>query len=261
MISNQAADETMGHTNSSQKTKLTWLRRLSPGSMLFVIGEFSFYGIFRCPFAIPYVSCANCPVIQCPGRWMVYPFWIILGLSTILFGRSFCGWACPGGLISGLLSKITQTGKKIRGKIDKKLHLMKYVVLMASLFIWLFMSNPRWAIPIRTGEFLKSVSLTFQHADNLWLTRTSVVLALIVIGGLLGNLWCRYLCPTGGLLEAMRKPGLFQFRKSEDCNNCGLCRNVCEFSTEPEGHNCTNCGECKNTCPSNAIYFGKSIKR
>ena len=56
------------------KSKLKWIRRMSQTAMLFVIGEFGFYGIFRCPFAVPYVSCAGCPVVQCPGRWMVYPF-------------------------------------------------------------------------------------------------------------------------------------------------------------------------------------------
>jgi polyferredoxin len=249
--------ETEKQINKIQKIKLAYLRRLSQTLMLFVIGEFSFYGIFRCPFTIPYISCVNCPVIQCPGRLLIYPFWIFLGISAILFGRSFCGWACPVGLISSLISKFTSIGKKIKIKSDKKLHMIKYFVLLVTLFIWFVMLNPRWAIPIRTGEFLESVSLTFQHADNLWVIRTSVVLILIFIGGLFVNLWCRYICPTGGILETMRKFGLFQFRKSKDCNNCGLCRNVCEFSTEPERYNCTNCGKCKNSCPSNAIYFGK----
>lgn len=247
--------------NASQKTKLTWIRRFSQTGMLFAIGEFSFYGIFRCPFAIPYVSCANCPVVQCPGRWMVYPFWIVLGISTLLFGRAFCGWACPGGLISGLLSKLSTIGKKIKRKIDGKLHLLKYPALATSVFIWLWMSNPRWAIPIRIGEFWGAVGLTFQHANNLWLIKTVSVLAFIVLGGVAGNLWCRYLCPTGGALEALRKVGLFQFRKSKDCSHCGLCINICELSTEPDSFNCTNCGDCKNLCPSNAIYFGRPVKK
>ncbi|MBW1887473.1 MAG: 4Fe-4S binding protein [Deltaproteobacteria bacterium] len=246
---------------TKQKTKLTWIRRLSQTAALFVIGEFSFYGIFRCPFAVPYVSCANCPVIQCPGRWMVYPFWLALGVSTILFGRSFCGWACPGGFVSGLLSNLSTIRGKLKGGLNRKLHLLKYPTLAASLMIWFWMSNPRWAIPIRTGEFWGSVTLTFQHANNLWLIRTFCVLALILLGGVAGNLWCRYLCPTGGALEGVRRFGLFQYRKSSECNQCGLCSEVCEMGTQPESYNCTNCGDCTSSCPSNAIYFGRAGER
>lgn len=237
--------------------KLTWIRRLSQVAMLFVIGEFSFYGIFRCPFAIPYVNCAACPVIQCPGKWMVYPFWISLGISAILFGRGFCGWACPGGLVSGVLSNLSSIGKKTRKGTDGKLHLLKYLTLAATLLVWLWMSNPRLAIPIRTGDFWESVSLTFQHANNLWLIRSIGVLVLLVVGGVFGNVWCRYLCPTGGALEILRNLGLFQFRKSKKCDHCGLCSKICEMSTEPDSFNCTNCGDCKNICRSNAIYFGR----
>ncbi|MCK5423045.1 MAG: 4Fe-4S binding protein, partial [Deltaproteobacteria bacterium] len=75
-----------------------WKRRLTQCAFLVFLGEFSFYGIFRCPFAVPYVSCGNCPVIQCPGRKLWLAFWIILPVSAIIFGRAFCGWACPGGL-------------------------------------------------------------------------------------------------------------------------------------------------------------------
>ena len=237
--------------------RLKWIRRFAQTCMLFVIGEWSFYGIFRCPFAIPYVSCEGCPVIQCPGRWMVYPFWIALGISAIFFGRAFCGWACPGGLVSGLLSNLLNSGKKIKKGIDAGLRILQYPVLAACLMIWLLLSNPRWAIPIRTGEFWGSVRLTFQHADNLWLVRSLVVLGFILIGGIAGNLWCRYLCPTGGALALLRRFGLFQFRKSSACNDCVLCSKGCEMNTVPESAGCTNCGDCINTCPSNGIYFGK----
>ena len=243
----------------SKKIKLIYLRRLSQITMLFVIGEFSFYGIFRCPFAEPYLSCTHCPVVQCPGRRMFLPFWILLAISTVLFGRAFCGWACPGGLISGILAKVSSIRKRFTQKIEFFFLLFKlnYLTLVVCLFVWLWMANPRWAIPIRIGEFWQSVSLTFQHANNLWLIRTIGVLAFILLGALFGNLWCRYLCPTGGILESLRKIGLFQFRKSDKCNDCHLCKEVCELNTEPENHNCNNCGDCKNVCPPKAIYFGK----
>ena len=46
-------------TSLSEKKKilpLTALRRLSQAVLLGTLGQWSFYGIFRCPFLVPYVS-------------------------------------------------------------------------------------------------------------------------------------------------------------------------------------------------------------
>lgn len=92
-----------------------WKRRLVQLVSLGIIGEWSFYGIFRCPFAVPYIGCGNCPVIQCPGRSLWMWGWILIGLSAVLFGRVFCGWVCPGGLVSEILSM----GAFFKNKINR----------------------------------------------------------------------------------------------------------------------------------------------
>ncbi len=78
--------------------------------------------------------------------------------------------------------------------------------------------------------------------------RATTRLPLLAAGGVFGNLWCRYLCPTGGALESLKRLGLLRFRKSNDCNQCGLCAKVCEMNTEPEEYNCIDSGDCKKSC-------------
>lgn len=233
-----------------------WKRKISQCVFLIFLGEFSFYGIFRCPFAVPYVSCGNCPVIQCPGRKLWLGFWIILLASAIIFGRAFCSWVCPGGFLSELLGKISLMRGKVKGALDKVLSSGKYIVLVASLMIFFVMDNPRWATPIRTGDFFNSVKLTFEHADNIWILRTLFILGGLCLAILIPSLWCRYLCPTGGVLEAIRRFSLFKYFKTNDCNDCDKCRELCELQTQPAETNCTNCGACSNICPIDAIKFG-----
>lgn len=233
-----------------------WKRKISQCVFLIFLGEFSFYGIFRCPFAVPYVSCGNCPVIQCPGRKLWLGFWIILLASAIIFGRAFCSWVCPGGFFSELLGKISLMRGKVKGALDKVLSSGKYIVLVASLMIFFVMDNPRWATPIRTGDFFNSVKLTFEHADNIWILRTLFILGGLCLAILIPSLWCRYLCPTGGVLEAIRRFSLFKYFKTNDCNDCDKCRELCELQTQPAETNCTNCGACSNICPIDAIKFG-----
>ena len=233
-----------------------WKRRITQCAFLIFLGEFSFYGIFRCPFVVPYVSCGNCPVIQCPGRKLWLSFWIILPVSAIIFGRAFCGWACPGGLISELLGKISLLRGKVKGALGNVLSSVKYIVLVGSLMVFFVMENPRWAIPIRTGDFFNSVKLTFEHADNIWILRTLFILGGLCLAVLIPSLWCRYLCPTGGVLEVLKRFSIFKYFKTKKCNNCDNCRELCNLETRPAETNCTNCGVCSNICPVDAIKFG-----
>lgn len=242
------------------RIKIQWKRRLVQLISLSVIGEFSFYGIFRCPFAVPYVSCHSCPVIQCPGRKLWFPVWLAILASAVLFGRAFCGWACPGGLVSEILSKFSLLKKKIKGRLEVILGLMKYGILAGVLYLMFLANNPRWAIPIRIGDFFNSVSLTFAHANNLWLIRTIIVLAALALAVLIPHFWCRYLCPTGGCLEIFRKFSLYKYFKTHDCNDCGKCREVCNMETRPNEINCTNCGDCHGSCPEDAIQLGMGQK-
>ncbi|MGC8659138.1 MAG: 4Fe-4S binding protein [Desulfomonilaceae bacterium] len=235
-----------------------WKRKLSQAGFLIILGEFSFYGVFRCPFAIPYVNCGNCPVLQCPGRKLWIPVWVGLLISGLVFGRSFCGWGCPGGLVSELLGKFALFRGKVRNTIES---MSKYLVILASLIMIFVVTNPRWAIPIRTGDFWGSVSLTFEHANQLWLWRTGFILGGIALALLVPQFWCRYLCPTGGLLELLNRIALVKFFKTSDCNDCDSCKNSCFAETRPAEINCVNCGDCSKSCPVDAIRFGASIKK
>ncbi|MEW6138034.1 MAG: 4Fe-4S binding protein [Thermodesulfobacteriota bacterium] len=234
-----------------------WKRRVSQLGFLVILGEFSFYGVFRCPFAVPYVSCGNCPVLQCPGRDLWIPVWVGLLVSGLIFGRAFCGWACPGGLVSELLGKIALFKGKVRNSVES---ISKYPVVVASLVVFFLLNNPRWAIPIRTGEFLSSVSLTFEHADQLWLWRTGFIIGGLSFALIIPHFWCRYLCPTGGLLELLSRISFLRYLKTSACNECDSCRRSCFAETRPAEINCTNCGDCRDVCPINAITLAHKEK-
>lgn len=237
---------------------VNWLRRFSQLGFLVLLGEFSFYGIFRCPFAVPYVSCGNCPVLQCPGRKLWLPVWIGLLVSGLVVGRAFCGWGCPGGLVSELLGKLAVLRGKGRRAIES---VSKYPLVIAALVLLFVLNNPRWAIPIRTGDFFNSVYLTFEHANRLWLLRTGFILGGLALALAIPNFWCRYLCPTGGVLDLFNRIALLKYFKTPACNDCDACRRKCYVETRPAETNCTNCGDCSQACPVDAIKYGVGLKR
>ncbi len=259
-----AADATLAPAREKTQAKpLTLWRRLSQLAMLAVIGQWSFYGIFRCPFVVPFVSCETCPVITCHGRLftMFWGFWLAMPLLAIFFGRAFCGWACPGGLVNSLLAKLSPQKLRPAGGLNRWSPYVMYLALFAALFIWWGLGQPREAIPIRVGEFFASVGLTFEHASAFWLVRTFLVLGLVAASLIVANVWCRLACPTGGALELLKRFAIFKVYKTQRCNDCGKCLQVCEMATRPEEANCTNCGDCLGSCPQDAIKLGRPSKQ
>ncbi|GAB6096089.1 4Fe-4S binding protein [Desulfatiferula olefinivorans] len=242
-----------------EKFFANWKRRLVQLVSLGLIGEWSFYGIFRCPFAVPYIGCGNCPVIQCPGRSLWMWSWILIGLSALFFGRVFCGWVCPGGLVSEILSLGAFFKEKIKGTVSTVLGYGKYLALCVSLYLFFVMNNPRWAIPIRTGEFFKSVALTFEHADAIWIYKTVFVLAALGLSLLVPMLWCRFLCPTGGAVELLSRISLFRFSMNDRCTQCDQCRKRCMMETRPSESNCVQCGDCTDSCKPGAIVWKRMV--
>ena len=249
--------------NSPAKEKprsanLKWWRRATQAAGIAILGQWSFYGIFRCPFIVPYVSCQNCPVITCHGRLLTlfWGFWLLLPLSVLIFGRAFCGWACPGGLVNQLLGLAAPLKLRLRNAVTRIASYFAYFGLAIVLYFWLLWGQPREAVPIRIGGFFSSVALTFEHANWIWLIRTGVILGLLLSGLFIANLWCRFACPTGGLLEFLKRCSLLKIYKTEACNDCDKCLKICEMGTRPAESNCTNCCDCLSACPQDAIKIG-----
>lgn len=238
---------------------MTKVRRAVQLTMVGILGQWSFYGIFRCPFLVPFVNCESCPVITCWGRITAYfwGFWLLIPLSVVFFGRAFCGWLCPGGFVNQMIGKLSLAKLRVRNRLQKLAPVGLFLGLAVALILWLGIGNPRSMVPIRVGEFWNSIRLSFEHASRFWLIRTFVVLGLVIAGFLVSSLWCRFACPTGGFLELLRRFAIFHVRKTQACNDCESCLRVCEMGTRPGEANCTNCGDCLNSCPSGAIQFVK----
>lgn len=225
------------------------------------LGEWAIYGIFRCPFLIPFISCQNCPVITCPGRaasmyWGVWGGWLAL---LILFGRGFCGWFCPGGFVNRIFA-LNPAKVKLPLSTVSDLSWGKYLFVLLCLFVYFYLGQPRVDLPIRVGQFWEAIPLTFDYASDIWLVRSYFVIIMFVLGLLISQAWCRFACPMGGVLELFKRFSIFKVYRTNACTNCQKCRMVCYMQTMPQEINCTNCGDCMQVCPENCIGLGRAHK-
>ncbi len=251
----------MPDKKASKFNALKIVNRIVHFASFLYLGEWALYGAFRCPFVVPFVSCQNCPVIPCPGRiahffWGFWAFWIALG---VFFGRAFCGWFCPGGFVNRIFA-LNPAQLPIHKDGEKQLCYVKYFLLAAALWIWFMAGQPRVNVPIRIGEFIPSVFLTFEHAFPMWLMRAALVLGFFALALFVASAWCRFACPAGAALEFFRRFSLFKVWKTSSCNDCGKCRRQCYMKTRPDEENCTNCGDCLGCCPQNCIKIGMKKK-
>ena len=226
---------------------------------LFGLGQWSFYGIFRCPFIVPYVQCQNCPVVTCHGRIfsVFWGFWGGLLVLAILMGRAFCGWLCPGGAVSRVLGFFSRFEFTKGGFCDKVLPWIKYLTLAVCLFLVFAMLQPRVNVPIRVGDPIMAVKQTFEFAEPVWIARTVLILALFALGILIPSAWCKFVCPCGGALELIKRFSIFRVFKTGKCDDCGKCQTACYMNTRPDETNCTDCGDCIGACPQDCIGLGR----
>ncbi len=251
----------------SKAAKILWtplrvVNRLLQLASLAFLGEWALYGVFRCPFVVPFVSCQNCPVITCPGRaanmfWGVWAGWLAL---AAIFGRAFCGWICPGGTVHRLLGKNPLRLSLIPEAV-RDFGYGKFFILAGVIGVYFLCDQPRVNVPIRVGEFWPSVLLTFEHAFPMWIFRTVFLLAVVCLGLFVAQAWCRFACPGGGLLELTKRYALLRVYKDDSCTSCDLCRRACYMETRPAESNCTNCGDCIASCPHRCIHIGRGPKQ
>ncbi len=188
-------------------------------------------------------------------------------LSTAIFGRFFCGWACHlvalQDLCSYLLGRIGIRLKPLRSRL---LAFVPFAVAFY-MFFWptvkrLWQGNPH---PGFTNHLM---------TENFWQTFPGPLISLltfVVCGGLivylLGNKgFCTYACPYGAFFTTADFVAAGRIRVTDDCHQCGRCTAACtsnvfvsrevkEFGMVVDP-GCMKCMDCVSVCPNDALYFG-----
>lgn len=252
---------------------LTWYRKISQLLFFILTGQWLLTGFLRCPFGVPFVSCANCPLGDCSGRFLFFPVVLLLVGITLLFGRAFCAWMCPLGTLedaAGLVASSRRVSRSPLGWLarhDRWFKLLKIAMLLVvilALFHGNFTSERPHPYVIRSPELWNWDAIRLSGA--LGLSRYPWRIAILA-GALLGALliprfWCRWLCPLGWILGLFNKIAPFRLRRNEAaCSSCGRFPKACVHHTIPETTDCIVCGECAAQCPQQAISLRPTPSR
>lgn len=194
-------------------------------------------------------------------------FFSLAILSTLIFGRWFCGWGCHivalQDLCGAILKKVGLRPKPFRSR------LLVWVPVFAALYmfvwpqivrIWEGRGAPEWVLHLET--------------ENFWATFPNLPIALLTFGVcgflivyVLGNKgFCTYGCPYGGIFYNTDRLAPGKIRVTDACMQCGHCTATCTSNVRVHEEvrdygmvvdpGCMKCMDCVSVCPTNALYFG-----
>jgi len=192
----------------------------------------------------------------------IHPSSLILGvgaiLSALVAGAAFCGWVCPLGALEAALNwlraKLRIRELRVPKLADRLLRYGRYVTLVGIIYatavtakLWFADYDPYYTI------FSLDWLFAFDWAAS-W--PAYVVSAAVVVGSLfIPRLWCRYLCPLGGLLNLVQRISPIKVRRhAPTCISCKRCDRVCPTRLEVSTagavkQNCVMCLRCTSACP------------
>jgi ferredoxin-type protein NapH len=244
--------------------RITLFRRASQIGFLVLTGEWLTIGWLRCPYGVPFVSCMSCPMRSCPGTWLQPYFLALIGISSLVIGRSFCGWACPMGFIEEVIGRIPRPRlERLKGfaRADRWLKLLKWPALIAVIYLIFALNYPEgrghpYVVRTASAFNLDAVSIAWQMGVAAYSVRAFILIGALVGALVLMRAWCRYACPFGALLGLFNKFSIIELSRDEaECKNCGKYPQDCVQHTVPGTTDCIICGDCISGCPCGAIGF------
>jgi len=179
--------------------KVRWLMHLLN------IGVMGFLTVNFLSVAFFYNSLLNgMDLIQKMGLFLVLILSVIIPLFS---GKAFyCQYVCPYGSLQYFSGLLIKKKFKIPMKVSRILSYTRYVYLFTLLA--LLVSGV--SIVLEDFEPFSAFAYKFAAIPAFVLAGVFIILAVF-----LNKPWCRYFCPTGAVLELMRKP-LIDKTKNED---------------------------------------------
>jgi polyferredoxin len=193
----------------------------------------------------------------------------LLFITSLLFGRAFCGWLCPIGAVNELCASFIK-----RKATNERLSKIKYFLAL----LWfgeIVLELLRFfeILPVPTSEAASSMGESSMI--------TFIILLAIPLAVVLGTrASCRYFCWFSPIMSIVTKvsntsrfPALHLKvnRKGIWCNQCGICDDACPMGLSVSemvdtlsirNSECILCGACADACPHGvlSLSFGIPVK-
>ncbi|MCA9727508.1 MAG: 4Fe-4S binding protein [Candidatus Eisenbacteria bacterium] len=192
----------------------------------------------------------------------------LLILSTLIFGRFFCGWGCHVVAYQDgcawILEKLGIKPRPVRSR------LLVLIPFGAAFYMFLWPTVHR----ILQGGPAPALA-NHLTTETFWATFPGPIIAIltILVDGFLvvyflgAKGFCTYGCPYGAFFGLADRVAAGKIKVTDDCNQCGHCTATCTSNVRVHEEvakfkmvvdsGCMKCLDCVSVCPRDALYFGK----
>ena len=163
-------------------------------------------------------------------------------VSTVLWGRLYCGRICAFGALTQLMDRVLPSRLRIEPPVwlDRRLVYLKYVVLGVAVLYFLSSGDTLFY------RFIEPFWMFTLSGDAvMWALLTALLLATVFVR----NLYCRYLCSVGAGLGLISNLTVFRIKRWGECDTCKLCEKTCEWGAIDGPKilvsECVRCDDCE----------------
>ena len=201
----------------------------------------------------------NWPVVKYNLAW--YLFFGFTAVSTILWGRLYCGRVCAYGALTQTLDAVIPRRWRIEvpRSIEKRAAWVKFGLLFGVVGYYVVTHDVQ----------------IYQYVEPFWMfglfgspTMWTLLAVLLIATVFVRNLYCRFLCPVGATLGLMSFLTVFRIKRWSECNTCRICEKACEWGAIDGPRilvtECVRCDDCERLyldqqkCPHWIILRRKS---
>lgn len=203
---------------------------------------------------------------------------LIIVALTLIFGRVFCSWICPLGVMNHFISALPSVFKKRQRILSNQwrpVYGTKYYLLFALLLMSVFgvlqvglldpiaLTMRTFAVTIFPGlqQGGAPIYAAQPYYHGGWLVGLTFLL-ILAANRYVVRLWCRMLCPLGALLGLVARYSLFRIHKKypDRCVDCHTCTEACHGACDPHdkirASECVMCLNCLSSCNRGGLGYG-----
>ena len=202
----------------------------------------------------------NLPVFRYSLAWYLFAGFTLV--STVLWGRFYCGRVCAFGALTQLMDRVVPARMRIEVPplLERRASLVKYGILGGTILYFLTTAE------ISAYRYVEPFWMfTRQASAGMWTALAILLLVTVFVR----NFYCRFLCPVGAALGLLSNLTVFRIKRWSECSTCTLCEKACEWGAIQGSTisvaECVRCDDCERLyadtrkCP-HWLILGKKRK-